>query len=383
MANNILYSLLHGVGNAASSAVNGIMPDSAEGLISAEDLANARRQGLLHLGLSLLGDTSGNGLGPALAAGVDKAQGVFGNEIQSSIAEDAMRKQKNMLAQRQAIAAKYAPTATDTEDTMFKKFPAMYADFMRAGDLEAAHNVEGIVQRMIDKRSQGNKQAVQAGDRIYTFDPLTGSYTPGPERHENADVIRDKALQRALTAEQIAATREQRMMSQAQTGATAFMRQNQDLLKTEQAYQQWKGALASARAGNPAAYKSAIVNFAGIADSKAQIRLGMLNYLGQIDPSVRGRADLALAKLESGQYPVRVLEDMDKHVTELHRNTVKLFDTRRAGRVKALPQLESYIPTTEEAFPSVTEMGAAPTTPTAAPTPPTAANSRVSDFLKH
>jgi len=368
---SIMRSIVSGAGSLAGRAQDNLMPAPPGGLLSPEDLAAARRAGMLHLGMSLLGDTSGQGLGPALAQGLGAAQQGYQGAAANTMAMQAAAKQKQLLDQRQAIGQKYAPKPGETPN-----YAGMYADYMAAGDLDAARNVAQLVQEQMQAQArsrEANKlQAVQAGDAIYTFDPKTGTYTRGPERHMNADELLDKQIGRQLQREQIASMRVAREQQQGINAGNAFMRQNADLVKTEQLYQTWHAAYESAKAGNPAAYKSAIVNFAATADPKAQIRLGVLNFIEKVDPSVKGRSEIAFQKLANGQFPQRVLDEMNRHVEEIHRNTVKIYESRRSGRVKAHPQWDQYIPPTSEVFPSSQTM-AQPSAP--------AGESRVQQFL--
>jgi len=387
MAN--LYTKLAGAaGRLATGAENAIMPAPADGLFTPEDIASARREGLTRFGLSLLGDTSGLGLGHALEQGVGAADTAYKGAQQDTLNENALARQKQILANRAAIGQQFAPQPGDTPDVILKRLPLMYNAYLKSGDLEAAKNLEPIIQHMILKQSTDKLQAVQLGDRVMTFDPQTGQYTPGPERHMNADELQQKEADRAVREEQIAASREarrtselQRQMMMGQSAGLAFTRQNADLLKTEQAYGAWRGALESARTGNPAAYKSAMINFANVADPRSQIRMGVLQYLSQIDPSVKGRTDLALNKLLNGEYPARILDEMAQHVDDIHKNTVKLYESRRAGRVKANPLLDQFIAPTSEAFPQGSTLlaPATPVVPTATPK----SNSRISQFLAH
>jgi hypothetical protein len=216
-----------------------------------------------------------------------------------------------MLANRQAIMQKYAPAPGEDASAMMKKFPLMMGDLMRIGDTEGAKSLEGIVSRMAELQSQPNKlQTVQLGDRVVTFDPEKGIYknadgTPTTDltRHENPDEIKDHALSRALQQEQIQTQRVLREQAQAQTASAAFMRQNKGLVDSEPMFQNWDAAYRDAKSGNPAAYKSAIMNFAAIADPKAQIRLGVLQFISKIDPSLLGQAQIALQRSTNGTFP--------------------------------------------------------------------------------
>lgn len=354
---NLFQKLLSGASNVAHRAENSLMPEPVNGLFNKQDLDSARQQGMLHLGLSLLGDTSGQGLGAALKQGVGDAQSAYQGSLVSNVAQNNALKQKQMLVQRAQIGQKYAPQPGDSAQDIMARYPAMYADYMKVGDLEAAKNVEGIVSSQIQRGDSNKLQTVQAGDKLYTFDPKTGTYVAGPERHMNADELREKALDRQVKEEQIATSRMLREQAMAQAGGQAFMRQNKSIIDSEPLFQNWDAAYRDAKAGNPAAYKSAIVNFAAIADPKAQIRLGVLNFVSKIDPSLLGQAQMFMQKNADGTFPARILEDMNKHAQEIHKGTIKVYNSRRSARLKANPSLEPYIDPAESVFPSSVDMG--------------------------
>lgn len=373
---NLFQKLLSGASNVANRAEDSLMPSPASGLFNPEDIAAARKQGLLHLGLSLLGDTSGMGLGSALKQGAGDAQGSYQESLANSVAQNTAVKQKQLLETRKMIGAKYAPQPGDTAQSVMARYPQMYMDYMRAGDLDAAKNVEGIVSAQMQHQAEDKLQAVQAGDAIYTFDPKTGTYTRGPERHMSADEKADHAANRAEQEMRMNLMRTQQDMALGQRAQSAFANQNKDLRSTEQLYGNWQGAYDSAKSADPsvrqAAYKSAIVNFARIADPGQRSSLGMLKYLEQVNPSLIGRFHVTAEKLQNGDFPPEVLDAMNKHVIELHKNHVQIYDKRREGRVKAMPMLDQYLDKTEDVFPSSKTMDQ----------PSAAGESRVNNFFK-
>jgi hypothetical protein len=367
--NPFLQKLLSGASNVASRAGQGLMPAPAGGLFSDEDIAAARKQGLLHLGTSLLGDTSGMGLGPALAGGIQNAQQAYGQDLQGKSVQNEVVKQKQLLDARKQIMQQYAPGPTDNAQTMMQKFPLMYADLMRAGDMEGAKNVQGIVERMAEAAKSGNKlMPINLGDRTVLLNQETGKMTDAAgnpvtdtTHHQTADEIADHAANRREQEARMALMKVQQDMANGQKAQAAFANQNKDLRATEQLYGNWKGAYESAKSADPsvrqAAYKSAIVNFSRIADPGQRSSLGMLHYLEQVQPSLVSRFHVTAEKLTSGDFPPEVLDAMNKHVDELHKNHISLYEARRAGRVKAQPEFDQYLDKTEDIFPSSKTIG--------------------------
>lgn len=383
---NFFQHLLSGASHVAQRAGENLMPAPADGLLSAEDLSRARQQGLLHLGMSLLGDTSGQGLGPALAHGIGDAQSAFSNTANDRMAQQAALKQKQMTALRQQVAQKYAPKPGESPTQMIERMPSMYMELMSAGDLDGAKQLQGVVEELAkrDSKTPPPAQAVQLGDRVVTFHPDTSKYTDAEgnvvtdlSRHQTKEEIADHALGRQLQEEQIAASRAAREQMRSMSSGSAFMHQKsiQDLVSTEQLYQNWDAAYHSARdSKNPAAYKSAIVNFARIADPGQRSSLGMLQYLEKVNPSLVGKFHLTAQKLEDGTFPPEVLDQMNAHVGEIHQGHIKLYESRRAARIKAMPGTEQYIDPVEAVFPSTTQVQQQ--------TPAAGSGSRVDQFLK-
>lgn len=132
--------------------------------------------------------------------------------------------------------------------------------------------------------------------------------------------------------------------------AKAFTSANKPLSDAVVQYAAAKNAFAEAKAGNPAALKSAILGFASVADSKAQLRQGVIKMVEQVDPSIKGNFDLALSRLSSGTLPPRILNDMEQLVERTHVTHKALYEQRRAAEVVRHPGLDNYIPKSDEVF---------------------------------
>lgn len=132
--------------------------------------------------------------------------------------------------------------------------------------------------------------------------------------------------------------------------AKAFVSANKPLSDAVVQYAAAKNAFAEAKAGNPAALKSAILGFASVADSKAQLRQGVIHMIEQVDPSVKGNFELALSRLTSGTLPPRILDDMEKLVERTHATHEALYTQRRAAEVGRHPALDNYLPKPDEIF---------------------------------
>jgi hypothetical protein len=100
-------------------------------------------------------------------------------------------------------------------------------------------------------------------------------------------------------------------------------------------------------------YSSSIANFVQAADQKAQLRWQLLNYFkNNVDPSVAGKWNLLKERLINGKLPQYTMEGMLKHLHALKDLTSREFEAQRAGKIKAKPGLDDFLPTLDEIFPS-------------------------------
>lgn len=107
------------------------------------------------------------------------------------------------------------------------------------------------------------------------------------------------------------------------------------VVKSINTYHQLMSHLHEARAGKPAAYKSAVSAFIANAEPNNQLRLGMLQYLQEVDPSVQGRADIALQKLKDGTWPDSILDGMqsvaEHNYRQVRERTQAIYDDYMAN----------------------------------------------------
>lgn len=146
------------IGDAGTKAVDTFMPTpkGLDGLLSPEDFAAARKQGLLNLGLSLLGDSGYRdandqvSLGQALAHGVKSAQGAYGEKIGSTLQENqfgqAAQQQKARLESRAAIAKHFVAPPNESFEDAQQRLVKMYTAYVNAGDTEMAGKLSEVVK---------------------------------------------------------------------------------------------------------------------------------------------------------------------------------------------------------------------------------------------
>lgn len=336
------------------------MPQGFDGLLSPDQVSQARGKGLLDLGVSLLGDSGtvvggpAPTLGQALAHGIQAAQAGTQQSaqqaVQGGLLQDDLDREHQIRTARQRISQAFPQMPNETREQTENRLSHMYAAYVQTGDTQSAAALDGVMKSIYAREPATKFQAVQAGDAVYTFDPSSGRYVKGPDRGmpEDQKQIRLQQLeQERLRTESL---RDERDRSRAQSQARAFSTQTQNLADTAQPYQLAKNAFAEARSGNPAALKTAIIGFAGVADPKAQLRQGIINMVGQVDPSIKGNFDLALARLTSGTLPTRVLDNMEQLVDRIHSGNAGLYEQRRAAEVKRHPELDGWLPATSDIF---------------------------------
>lgn len=331
------------LGQIAKTTGAGFLPEPAGSLFSPGELQRTRGQGLMHFGTALL---SGADTGEAISAaeeGYNKAQSTM-------LAQKKAAKDQALLAAREAIGRKYAAGPNDTPASLALKYPAMMQDYLQAGDLEAAAKLEPMVTKILGEKPT-KWQTVQLGDRVVFVNPENQEVIDGPARHmlPEEEELRRLSLAERRMAMQLSHDEHDRALGM--TAQNAFVRQNAKLIDTEQKWGNWKASYDQALAGNPEAYKSAVINFVSMADPGTQIRLGMLQYASQLDPSLKGGLDIFAQKNVKGVIPPHVLAGMMKHAAELHAQTVDIYRKRYESRVRANPMLQAYLDPPEVAFP--------------------------------
>lgn len=160
-------------------------PKGAEGLFSADDLGSARRDGLMQLGLSLLGDSGwheqgeGPTLGQSLGRGLQAMQGGFrgalGETMQNREMARGQEEQERMRTSRARLAEIAAPRPGETEQQRFERMKDMHAHAVASGDIETANAIAGGLGSYKPEPARPNiLQEIDAGDRLIVRDPLTG-----------------------------------------------------------------------------------------------------------------------------------------------------------------------------------------------------------------
>lgn len=284
-----------------------------QGLLSADQANQMGRQSLLDTGLAILQASGPNayrrGLGEILASGVQAGRAGFtqrfGQEQQDVTAATEARGEQAF----QALQQKYAGKSDLPSLTSFMN------DLIALGTpraLAGARALSEYLKSQHDSRALSFQRGLPGPNGTYMqgFDAQTGQPV-GPQTPDKAPVDPTVAMDRR----------------EAMADVGAFNRQFAGQLNTKAVDAYWRASshLAEARAGTLGSYKAAITQFIQSAEPGSQIRLGMLHYLQDIDPSVHGRLDIAERKLLDGTWDPKYLDGMQKIMDANFRETMDRY----------------------------------------------------------
>lgn len=282
--------------------------------------------------------------------------------------ERAIVQQRNMLANRAAILkANPAPGFGATEEQI-----AAWANRVMAlslGDKDVESTLGPLVDRFASNKSTrdanaGKPQMAQLGSAVTTFDPLhknadgsigafldptTHQWVTSLDRGLTADQKKENAIRDAEAALRLQVGQQQFDEGTGQRQSRAFASQNQMLVNSANQYVAAKSAMADAKT-NPAATKSAILNFAATVDSRAQLRQGTINFIQKIDPSWKGSVSAWFSNAFSGKLPPDQLAKMEQVIDHMHYQQAKMYEERYQGVIKRVPSASSYLTPTTELF---------------------------------
>lgn len=215
---NRIDKVRSGVENSVRRAGEQLMPvpEGMEGLLSPEQIGAARRRGGMALASSLLaGSGPGeNGMTPtfgqSLGRGLQAAQGAYDQGIAGTLqmaeAATGMKEKRRIDSFRADLAKRYPITADMPPEEMNKALMSMYAESVRAGDMEMASKTAQVASALANQ-TQPTPEGLMAvpGDVI---DPATGksstviiggrsgrtvrSFETAPKQADPAQLARDR-----------------------------------------------------------------------------------------------------------------------------------------------------------------------------------------------
>jgi hypothetical protein len=340
---------------------NAVAPAPTDGLLGEEDVKNARNQGLLNFGLGLLAQSGptthrvslGQAIGQAGVQGVgayhdaiDQAtqrlaqkQAFDANKLKMTGMQTEMTDQAKARQARDAVFTRLPPPADDSDPKAIAAWiqhaaPALVA----AGDTEGAGKLLEMQRQLA-----GKYQAVQLGDQVARFDPTTGEFTPGPERHMMPDELAMKKAALAEAQARIANTREATTASRQDRLVKAYDTNNKDLFARAVPVNQAMMAIEQAKT-DPTVGGNAIIAFMTAVDPKAQQRYQMVNWMSQhLTPSLAATAQRYLEGKTTGLLPKELLNAMAAHVRRTRDITIAQGKRAQAEYERLHPEVKGVL----------------------------------------
>ena len=343
------------------------------GLLTSEDYAAARKQGLIGLGTGLLA-ASGPGpqnLGQRLASGIGAGQqayqgalGSAGNLAAGNQQFQARQQQLQVGEARKAIFAQFPPPADASNPEAVNAWLDQVIPRLVPVDPEGSQQLLQLRKSMVER---GQGQAVQLGDQATTFVPGKGfwnakanggqgGWVQSIERNMESDALEMKKLaleeQRARTD----AAREAARMARGDRLTKAFDSRNKIIVDRIPIIKQALMTLDQAQNSKNEndrrlLYSSSIINFLQAADPRLQLRWQTLNFVKTyIDASFTGKLDVLKEKILNGTLPVRITQAMLNHLNRLLEMEKSDYTVRYNGELTRHPELEGRLAPPEEIF---------------------------------
>lgn len=117
-------------------------------------------------------------------------------------------------------------------------------------------------------------------------------------------------------------------------------------------------ALKSADTGDPAAYNSALLNFATAVDPTLRSAQWTIQKMTNIDPSISGQISLFLDRIKDGTIPLQQRQNMVEHLHKVVEGVMQDYDLRRQGWIDTHPGYDQEVmtPTSAQLFPSFNQL---------------------------
>lgn len=293
----------------------------------------AKKLAMLHAGVAMMAAArqrpNGPGFGGAVQAGLDAGTQGYQAATQQDRAQQLMQARKQLMGQLQ-------PQPGETPQDIYKRLTAIYPQVLALGDPELEKSVGTYLWHIGNKiNSQNSKfQAVQGGDEIYTFDPSTGKYTPGPQRGIPQAKLDEDAQNRALARARIQeatanaeASRAQRDEALGTRQDQGFNTRNSKLINTGETLQESADAL-NAAGSSPEATKSALSRFTYAADANPRMMYSMIMYMSTVRPDLVGQFQDFISRKGAGVYSPETIAGM--------KQVISGYLAQNKGRYKVL-----------------------------------------------
>lgn len=280
---------------------------------------------------------------------------------------------QRVMAARANMANLFTPQPNETEDQTRQRLAQMYSYAMAHGDEETMKDVGATLRGIMTAPKLQPNQVVAPGGSVvgpngkmlYQSSPLDkpDDYTQYIDKDGNTHPLKKnvtppagwKPLSLDKTQITVNAAGDRTAAARDDKAVTQYTKDVKPLTDRAQMLDQALVTLGSAASDpNPAnrkvLYKSAMANFVQAADQKAQLRVQMLQYFNQIDPSISGRWDSLKDQLLKGERPAYQLQGMISHIQNLKGLVRGEVEQRRNGLIARRPELADALPKTDEFF---------------------------------
>lgn len=342
---------------------------SADGLITEEDIRNARRQGLLGLGAGLLAasgpSTQRTSFGQALGQSIQSAQQGYNGALDSTMSRRVAGAQAGRIATETAQAqAKTAARARILEQhpmpdqgnkEALTQWITTTLPMWTQADPQVAGQLADVLKSLQGSSAVHPPQEIRLGDKVILRDPITGQQvgeypiSPSP-RDPNAP---DTAAQ----------LREQRNFAREQQLGDDF---NKDTTLPRQTARKLSGAISEvprALAGDGASQVNILYAFVSAMDPQSAVREGEIGLARAASP-VWAQASALLDKYVNGDTSVLVPPALIRQMGDLMKRRYSGLRDQVDERVRYYRRRGTRWQVDPETFSGIDEL------PSDAPAPP-------------
>ena len=284
----------------------------ASGLLDPQEARALGRNALTQFGISLLQNSGPSpyrrGLGELLGTALQSGQQAYQQGVAGTLGAQQSVAQRLAASRLEALRMRYA--GRSDPDSMRQYMLGLIGE----GDYHGASAISEYL-----KSQEG---ADTRGVPVATLDPqgrpITQFVNPTNGAPIGQPLARQPERDPSVAADNVALNQD----------IGAFRRTEEpNIKKFVDSYWRATNHIAEARQGNPVSYKAAVSQFIQTAEPGNQLRLGMLQYLQDVDPSVQGRADIALQKLENGTWDPKYLDGMQRLMDSNFHETMQRYQS--------------------------------------------------------
>lgn len=243
------------------------VPQAYQGLLTEDDIRNARARGLLALGAGLLADSQGEGYGPAPSVGQALAHGIqaglqsydqaLQGAAQTALGAQQLQRQQALQSARDAIARQFAPLPNETPAQTVARLKGMYAAYVRAGDLDMVAKLGDVLKTIAAPDKAPVVQHIDTGDAVRVIDPTSG-----------------RTLQTYPKGMAPQAPNDQQNYQRTQGIAGDFQQATRQFMPVATAIKNIKSLGSAALQGSPAAQMGLIYGYMKLLDPNSSVREG-------------------------------------------------------------------------------------------------------------